>query len=514
MFQPTSDSKRVRVNRLVFFIMSGFRNQVIRPLEMRLNADLMNGVFEATQGARNTSAAALSMIAPQILTQTGQIQGVAEIPGTWGGERAAFMLDVSLISDFSSIEQRSVITGYTDHAGFQQMQMRAGQIAIDPNMRLYFNNISQLAVRQVPTPAGVGQQLCVRSSEQVMRPTSTRDNPNQLSYGEYTMRPVDVMSVSGSAEMMQTNGQFVENYHASMYDGIKLADRRDFASANYLSNTITKYARAATEVADDVVDAVTITESASRMLNSSPVYNNQLIALLSNQYHFNDVNGDIGSISYRDLCNMDPGADSRVQTVRPTQAQRANRMAQVNDSRDWGGADQATMAASLISAGLPTLMITYLLGSVRFTVTNDTINGQPLISWENIQGFSDGIDVTSRISSINDLILTEIYNPVSRFGNDRVSIRVNCDVNTFTDIAISINGSPLETFSSLTAADQLFSPMMSHNYSHVAEVAIDLLDLSRALSDANQGPNMTAPVASPVINQNIQGVGRGAKYVI
>lgn len=484
---PNFESK-VRVNRFALVLETGFRPQTIRPLDVHVDQRTIDSLAEVTGGGRNFSASAFRDVAADIIKPSAQVEGVALIPNDWGTDRLAFMLDVSIVNDYNGIDRRALVTGYTDYNGVIQ---RNGQNLLDPNMRLYFNNCTQLAVVQSPTLAGLQDRVSVIVSEQIMRPTVVPDYSNPT-HGEYTMRPVDTMIVAGSAEMMEQSGTYVENYHASFQDGIKLADRRDMDGAQYLSKTVTKYARAAAEAegSGDVIDNVLLAENAARELNKNTTLGNKLLSLLSNQYHFNDLNGAIGSISYGELCYMDPTTDQKAAVMLPKPMERQNRQAMVNDSRAFSGADENSVAVAIITQAMPSIMSRYTLGRVMLRVTNDTLLGQPVIEWQNIQGFSEVMDVRPLIPMIEDTIITDIFNPISRFGQNRVSIQILTDINQHTDVLISLNGQTPEFFTSPTFADQLFSPMLTRSYERVANVGSDIFNLAQQMSELQFSANI------------------------
>ena len=479
-------NSRLRVNRIGFVLESGFQTQAIRPLDVRIDQRTIDALVNATGNGRNFSPSAFRGMAPDIIRPSAQIEGQAIIPNDWGSERLAFMLDVSVLNDFSHLEHRAIVTGYTDHPG---VLARNGGSLIDPKMRLYFNNCTRLSVTQIPTPAGVTERFSTLVSEQIMRPTIVPNYANPTN-SEYTLRPVDAMVVAGSAEMMQQAGTYVENYHATFQDGVKLADRTDFDSAAYLSKTVTKYARAAADSVGDVVDNVSLAENAARELNKNVTFQNQLLSMLESNYHFNDINGAIGSISYGDLCNLDPTTDSRATVMIPKPIERQNRQAMVADSRGFNGADDPTLAVSIVTQSMPTIMTRYTLGRIQFRVTNDTLLGAPVIEWQNIQGFSDAMDVRPLMPMIEDTILTDIFNPITRFGQIKASLSIVTDINQHTDVLVSLNGQAPEFFTSPQFADQLFSPLITRSYERVANMGSDIFNLAQQMSELQYNSNI------------------------
>ena len=474
----------VRVGRLIFLEQPGFVNKDFRPLSVSLDKRKFDRLQEASQNGRNFTAQAFERVAPEILMPSARSEGTAVIPDGWSSARLSFMLEVSLINQFSMVEQHAVINGYTDHYGVATVN---GKPAFDPNMRLYFNNITKLAIATVQTPAGNIQRVNTIGSEQVMRPTIA-PQPSTPGHAEFAMRPTDVMLVSGSSEMMAQAGVYVENYLATFHDGVKLANRADMQPANYLSNTVTKYARASQEIGEDVYDAVGIAEKASQLLNTNRMIDSDLIVLLQNRLAFNDIAGQCGSVSYHELCTLDPNADNVAQMMNLRPQLRANRQAMLQDSCGWSGANNETIAATMISQVLPSLAFQYSLGRMRFNITNDTVNGMVAFSWEDLKGFSTQMDVSAKAPALQDAIISTIFNPVSVYGQMVVSMKVELDVTSRMDILISLNHGPLLSFDSACCADQLTSPFVTRSYENVATMSSDLANIASEMAELQYTP--------------------------
>lgn len=500
MLSATQENQFVRCNRLTFLEQPGFSNQEVRPLSVSLDQRKFDRLQDLSQNGRNFSAAAFEDVAPDILRPSARSEGAALIPDGWNSPRLSFMLDVSLMNNFSMVERRAIITGYTDHYGVTE---RNGQPVFDPRMRLYFNNITYLAVNVVKTPGGDLQRVSTINSEQVMRPTIVPQSASPA-HREFSMRPTDVMVVSGSAEMMQQQNTYVENYLATFHDGVKLNDRRDMCPSEYLSRTITKYARANQQVDGDVYDTVSIAESAAQMLNTNPVMRNDLIVLLQNKLQFNNIDADIGSISYSELCSLDPNTDRIAQMANLKPQPRMQRCSMMNDSRSWNGADNETIAASMISQVLPSLIHQYSLGKIRFDVTNDTVNGAVIFGWKDLKGFNQSLDMSTRAPMLQDAIICQIFNPITAHGQMVASLTVDCDITSHLDILISLNHGPIQPFGCATCADQLFTQFVTRDYNNVAQMASDISTIAQEMSQLQYQPS--SPIHSGANNAGYRGI--------
>lgn len=481
----TGFEKSFRLRKFVLFYAGVAQEQVIRPLHTRLDQQLVALAMEATNFGQNITSGAFRPIASSIIQPKAQHEGLSIVENGWGTPRLSFLMEIEVINNYTGMTNVMAFSGYTDHVGTIQ---RNGNDMLDPQMRLYFNNCVRLATIQTPTPHGVANRMVSRVAEQILRPTVV---PNYTPGGnsEYTMRPVDVMTVGGSASIMQSSGLRVDNYAPSFNSGPKLANRNDMLGASYLARSVSSYTAANAEV-DDGYTHADVASIASGNLNNNLMESNDFLRSLGNRFDFNDPAFG-GSITMSELCQLDPNADHIAQVIIPPVPQRQQQQTMVANSCGWGGSDNETIAANIICQAVPTIMCRFMLGRLSFTVTNDTITGEPSIEWNNLQGFTDGLDVRPFIGAIAEYILTEILAPISFQGQTIASISVDSYLYASTDIVVSIGGAPAVVFNSPTFADQLFSPFIAHQYDTVLNMGADIVNLSDEIGTAQFRPNFT-----------------------
>lgn len=479
-----------KVRKLVFFYAGVAQEQVVRPFQTRFDQGIGQLAMEATNQGTNLTSGAFNAIASTIIQPKGQHEGLALAPNGWQQPRLSFLMEVETVNTYSNVGQVMALSGYTDHVGAVHVN---GQDKLDERMRLYFNNCVRMSIIQVPTAQGVGQRLQSRLSEQILRPTLTR---NSGTIGnEYTMRPTDVVSAGASAAIEMEANIAVDNYTTGFInEGIKLASRSDMIGANFLSRSVNAWV-AATNKSDDLHTHADIASMAAGDLNNLLLEQNRFFSMLSNQFDFNN-HEFAGSISYGELCRLDPNTDLLVQVIIPAPPKRQLQVNEVVNSNSWGGSDNETIAANIITQALPTIMSRFMLGRMTFTMTNDTVTGEPAFEWTNLVGFTDGLDVRPHVVAIQHMLVNTILGPISFQGQISASVTVDCWLYANTTIMVSIQGSPVATFVSPTYADQLFSPMFTHNFTTVLEMGSDVVNLANELSsqqfESNYNPGVTS----------------------
>ena len=469
---------RVTVRKLTMFMAGAAADQVVRPFQTRWDQSIASLALEATQGGTNLTSGAFTPIAGSIIMPKGQHEGLAMIPNGWGQPRLSFLMEIGVHNEFNGVENIMALSGYTDHDGVAAGT--GGNQHLDHRMRLYFNNCVRMMAVNVATHNGTARRLQSRVAEQILRPSLVNAPGNTLN--EFTLRPTDVVSAGGSAAIMQASGVQVDNYNPGFTgQGVKLANRADLLGSHYLARSVRSFAQAATEV-DESYTHADIASIASGSLNNQLVENNIFLAMLSNQFDFNDPSFG-GSISYGELLQLDPNADRIAQVIIPNQVQRQQQQIAIANSNGWGGADNETIAANIVAQAMPTIMARFMLGRVAFTITNDTLTGEPAIQWDNVQPFTDGLDVRPHIASIQEMIVNTILAPVSFNGSATASLTVDYSLYANSSMLIAINGGAAVPFNSPTFADQLFSPLYSHHYNTVLDMGSDIVSLSHELSN-------------------------------
>lgn len=475
----------VAVRKLVFYFSGRHHDHHLRSYGTVVNGDTITSLLEATAKGTNLSGGAFGQIAPNLMQPNAQSEGVALIDNGWGNGRLCFNAVIQVTSDFSSVTQNMLVSGYTDRPGVSVGQN--GQPIIDRSMRLFFNSITELqTVNALSNTQQVYEQTLIANTSQLLRPTHGVPALGVAS-NEFSMRPADVMFVAGSAHMSQMGMTNVYDFRATLNDGMKLSARSNQRPAEYLSRTVKQYSAASLGNESTELDIASLTDQAAGTLHDGSVSQNKFFSRLANEGSLGNLATGC-SVTYQELCDLDPNTDNVAICPTPQAMMRVDGgYATIEGHQGLGGADITSVAANTVGQVLPALMAEFKCGRLAFRATNNVVLGggnRFEITPLNVQGFADQMDMSGYIPPLLTYIENEILNVISHGNNISLNIAVDSELNGSTTVKISLGNGPLESFSNATYADQLFSPVMTTNYNRLTNMAVDIQNLGEEIASA------------------------------
>jgi len=122
------------VTKLMFIETGEYHQQAARPYNTYINdTNNVNLLKTATQDGNNISANSVAGIASNIIMPSTEAGRDINIAQGWGERRYRFFMEVEMM--VGAMATRKIIIGYTDHVGVGM----GG--SLDPNMRMYINNV-------------------------------------------------------------------------------------------------------------------------------------------------------------------------------------------------------------------------------------------------------------------------------------------------------------------------------------------------------------------------------------
>lgn len=483
--QPVSMQSRLEIKKFNFFQSIGTTENVVRPAALNVNNQTLSAAMEATRGGTSLNKSSFSHVAPQIMMPSGQHEGSAFIVNGWATPRLVFVMEVDLINEYTNMRTSYIVNGYTDHG---DVRTYTGNMSIPREMRLFFNNVITTTQRQEHNVNGVFNVTRVVGSDQILRPNVSALAQGQGIPGvqEQTLRPTDVFNSAIAAETIAHSSYPIHNYTAGFdVGGIKLTSRADHIASNYLSRSIDAYGK----VAADRGDQYTLSDIASLAAdetNTRLLTHNRLVDLLTTRYDFNDISGGFaGSLTWAEILDIDPQADQRASIFNNDVVKQQELQAQLHTASSWGGGNQETIGANIITSVIPTLMCNAMCGRLDFKASNMTFDRQPVVGIEFTMPVVDNLNITHLLPALQSSIVTDIMMPLSANGLYDVAVTVRAFLYGETRIAISINGQPEQLFVSATYADQLFNNLVTNNPTTPIRLGSDLVTLAHELTHDN-----------------------------
>lgn len=435
---------RPMIRQLKMPMASIFHQQQIRPITVDTsNSSIINQISEATMGFKAISPSSLAEIAPEIIKPKAESSGPAIIANGWEEKRFRFYMEVELTRTAYS-STYLMITGFTDYTGV------SASGAIDPNMRLYFNNIVQYtdSVFRNDAQGFVGTNRTTQNNSQIIQPlihTSGVPYSNRV-------RPQDV--VSNMALMDMTNdSDLVANTIGSMSSAAQASRARQLPST-YISNVLN-----ASITAGDMVDSL-----ANTFDSGEQAYYKEMIGRLrENGFSSNPFLSSLqtstnyihsGSVTWAELAALYPEINeptvTEVQFVKALPDYRMH-------TEHLRGISYENQAIAIIQNILPAIMTLNMIHQASFMLTNETVDGFHKYIPTSIIPMTDKINVPVKMKSFEEQIIHQLAPAIA--GGNGFSYTVQISANSLTEMLVNIrlNGNHAVEVAVPLYADSTFS---------------------------------------------------------
>lgn len=463
-----------------------YDNMYLRPFQSQFNGAVSDAICEATNHGVNLQPQVLTEVSSMFLQPHTDVVGSANLINGFAEKRMTFMIEVVEQSGLSS-GNRYILSGYTDYYGVSHL---SGQPTLDPNMKLYFNNL--FVLRDVIHDVGHGRTIMsnLAQNNHVLHNPGANDYTNNVE-SRWSMLPENVFSTLdfNTNPMM---GEFLTSGchdNRAMVSGARLADRRRDSRPNYLAQTIKNYINANTQDTtwgysnDDEVgvpDADQTYSLARAGIQEAPVSSNRLLSAMAVNSSFRTT----GYVTYEELCRILPALDHRLNVITKGDVQTMTQMQDTapGQGEGWHSSTYEAIAASLLQQLLPGIMADHLITNVSFVATNDTIGGQDVISLGSFRGFTQHMDYTRYLQAFIDRVQRELLYDISKAGQMSYHIQATVDMMYESVFEISLNGGPSVRFVAPSFCDSLYMPLLTNDVNMLGTMADDVGNLLATVS--------------------------------
>lgn len=432
----------------------------LRSFNSHITPEAVYQVQEATEGGRRMNPATLAGIAGNIIQPSAQPNGGVAIVNGWDERRIRFMMRFFYETGFNSglVE---IVSGYTDHMGVIAMSG-----AVDPNMRMFFNNSILARTTNETTPYGRVNRLLLTDASQVLA------NPVPNMPG-YSMRPEDVVGSMSVQHATGFDNNLVDTRSQFIGQGSVKKSRRDNANAPHYLSRVMKGLTSAFESADYNSDAATIYDNAKDNVSDYLVSKDPLLFKFIKETNYSYT----GYITYNEFLRMFPNADAVIGMFFQGQMRSYNQnMPDIvaGNSERWNVTTVEARVATTMSYSVPALMMDLMLTDLAFMATNETLHGQPIIQIRNANSFAKDIDLSPYLDTFIQRMQIEVLADI--FANNMMTytLEVAVDVIGDTVVRVGINGQPPIDFITPSFCDSLMSPVLTNNHMNVQNIASDL----------------------------------------
>lgn len=459
----------MQINRLMFFEMGTYCDQVIRPYSIggNLNQRHLRELQETTRCGSNLTASNLSGIAGQFLRPAAEVQGVAMIANAWDTPRFRFLLEVSFVDPFGGGTVQ-YLGGYTNHVGVSHGGF------LDPNMEMFFN--TSIETRMAPTLGFTGNVMAQR----VTNSAHVLSGTYMPSYGHlgnttHSMRPEDVFHSSQLQELLDYDADIVVDTRTAFSEQrLRKSVRSNTSAPTYLSRLLSTH-KAEVNDAEENKSWEDMMNEAAGVVREPTITHDAFLHELSLRSRL--MQG--GFVTYGELCGIQPGLDQYVEVglARGVHAQELHRR---GETSHWTGSDHETIMATILTHGVTALMAENMLTVVGFVATNRTINGTDIFP-SALATFTKNVDMKPFIDNFYHRLQFEILRDLSQNNMIDYHLNVYFDLLGQSTITIAVGGGPAITYTSASFADSLFVPVLTNAQQNLTDLAGDITTIAESL---------------------------------
>lgn len=519
---------RIQVKRAYFFVSGTYNDMSLRPFQPHFQNEsgIVDHFLNSTSGAQTITPESVAPIAGEFLRPSTQALGVAQIANNWQAERLRFMMHITIeVPDTSgSVQyQHKIVQGYTSHVGVDQNGN------VDPSMTLHFNGVMSYRESHIQTPHG----MTVRPSwtdkpEQILTGTP-KVNPGMPNQTTRLMRPRDVFDNMAAINVSHLGGQdaISGHYgHPQQFGNQQFSGQMDDLCTPFITSPTVKSSRDHTRPSHFVSSIFDAWREASReeeaddtfgvgdpnvQHNTYTIAQNKLRAKGSfdGDVFFSKLNietqfAEGGYVTYGELAQVAPEIDNpqvstilfRRDVVRQQQKFQGDAtegmfpdVPSAGQGEYWGGENLETIWATILTNSIPALMVDNYLTYAAFHITNQTVDGQPIVTplgTNSIIG-GDSNALYNFTRQFLTRIETEVVRSLSRDNLIDYNVTMKIDVAGDTFIRLSLAGKPEVMYSTPSFADSTFSPILAPNAQFVGQMGNQFHQFIGAVGDRLEG---------------------------
>lgn len=495
----------MEITKALFTIVGETNDMALRSYGTHIdNAHVQGAYMDATMGGNNTSILAMSKVAHEILRPQTEINGFAAIANGFAMKRMRFFIEV--LHDTGT---RQVLSGYTDHIGLTTTA------AVDPNMRLYFNQSLMLAAHQATTPNGQQYvRTTVSDASHYLKPVEL--NNHQLmgltsQQQQITMRPSDVVETFALVDACREHSaamggmeEFSVPNSRAVFDGdIRKSKIKNGHSAYYLSSVMGAMSNAMSFVdGNDPFESVSSTAAAD-IADTSVAGDRFMIGM----GHLGVNLSAGGSCTWGELATVCPEinfiSNFNDLSARLTSMHVANTR---GVAEHWSGSSFETTIATTVSTALPSIMVDFMLTTLDVTIStcsvgtnNDTV-GIPTAG-SSTAGIHVQISGANSFAGLNvqqlqelaprieQQIASSVALEISQGGQVAVMVHASIDMMGESNIQVGYQGGPLIMYNNPSYCSSLSSPVLTNSQQNMLDVTKDLNYISGMKSAIVQPDN-------------------------
>ena len=438
----------MRVNRFLFLETDAYHDIHYRGYTLQFDQGHINAAIDATNGGNVITPTTIAKPLAGVVTPATDVGERVEIPYGWGNKRFTFMLEVE--HQVQGMSVYDIMSGYTDHNSLSHNGL------VDPNMRLYLNNMTRVRTRHVASPNGIVEVPNAPRTAQVLNHLEV-GHPSYGSPSKFTLRPEDIFFAVGGGVLTEDN--YTLNAPTTTFAmGAKAATRSETNTTAYMANILNAFAHHFGQLDPNHSVYANVSFDAAQDVSSVGLNNNVVVNKMSGA--LNAVKD--GFFTYQQLVDACPESDQVLQIIRAGKLP-THEYGNPNNFHHTNGADINSVSANLLSNTLSGIMSDSLLTRLVITGTNYAVGGHEpyTVKVFHAEGFSDKINIQQVTANLINRVKHELMHTLTI--NNALGVNFRADINLIYDshITLSFDGGPDIEYCFPTFSDGLFSPFIT-----------------------------------------------------
>ena len=462
----------LRVVRLVMIETGTYNEQFARPYNMNVDGTVMATINSRinNQGGASFNASALSGIAGTFIAPQATPESSVGIINGWNERRIRFLLEVECESRTGG-SKTAYVQGYTSFMGVTNSGATA------PDMEFFINSITYTRKSMQQTPFGMHCYEYVVDNSHILYSNSWSDmyQPGQTRL----LRPQDIYKTMSLSHLPGV----YDNSLAGVFDGTSVlkneatkSRRSNGLAGAYAARIIDSYCTASELSGFGQSEARLLDQSREHVMEGSAGADPFIMAIVS-------VTGSnvTNRFRYSDLMAIDGNTDN-VATFSAAGHAQAQSTHSAGMTSNWHSGDSNTVAATILSQAIPSLMMDLMIKRITFKSTNHVIGGQnttTVLAGESFTNLEMGPSVDTFVKRLE----MEVIRDITYDGQLGYCIEMRVDLLGETWISVSIGNLPLIDYVTPSFCDALFTPIMTSNINVFTGVSEDFTKLIDGVRD-------------------------------
>lgn len=441
----------IRIGKMLLQESGTYNPMFARPYQTHLAPDVLDNVLRRVDqaGSSGITGATLAGVASSMVAPSATPTGEISIPMGWSDRRIRFLIEVH-VTVATGAEMIYYFQGFTSHLGVD------AHGNIDPQMQFIINSYVRVnrAMRYNSFGQAVIQDVVTESAHIVDGMLVNQAVGNEI----YCMRPNDIFAGIQSAYIESayknhTNNVLRDTRYRMTNESMR-SNRSNNIAGNYLASVVDTY-KTAQQLAEFGQGNQDIYARGQSMSVEATPYENPFIRAISN------IRGMacVTTFTHGVLKQIDPNVDNVTNYLRMGHTELAQ-VHHTGQTAFWNGSDSETLAATILSNGVPATMMDLMISKIYFRSTNNDIGGK--VSTVIIDGKSlTNMDMSQNFELFKQRLEKEILFDLT-YGN-QVLYQLEMSVDLFgeTRITIQLNSDAAMTFTTPSFCDSLLTPIIT-----------------------------------------------------